>query len=64
MEQLTKLLKTHNGYYDYSDNMETYSQGRDERGEIVTIIMNLENLEYSKAVTRYEELIKEKYELV
>ena len=57
MEELTKLLKNHDVYYDYSDDMNAYSRGRDQKEEIVKLIMSLENLVYCKAVLRYKELI-------
>ena len=57
MEELIKLLKNHDSYYDYSDDMSAYTRGRDQKEEIVKLIMSLENLVYCKAVIRYKELI-------
>jgi hypothetical protein len=56
-EELKELLKNHDSYYDYSDDMAMYSRGRDQKEAIVRLVMSLENLIYSKALIRYKELI-------
>ena len=55
-EELKELLKNHDSYYDYSDDMATYSRGRDQSEAIVRLVMSLEGLEYSKAMQIYNEL--------
>jgi hypothetical protein len=57
MEQLTKLLKEHDNFFEYSDDMNSYSRGKAQKETIVKLIMSLENLIYSKALIRYKELI-------
>lgn len=56
MEELTKLLKQHDKFYEYSDDMAFYSRGKAQKEAIVTLIMRLEGLDRKEALKRFEGL--------
>lgn len=56
MEELIKLLKQHDKFYEYSDDMNSYSRGKAQKEAIVTLIMRLEGLDRREALKRFEGL--------
>ena len=56
MEGLTKLLKEHDKFYEYSDDMNAYSRGKAQKEAIITLVMRLEGLDRRAALKRFEEL--------
>lgn len=56
MEQLTKLLKEHDTFFEYSDDMNSYSRGKAQKETIVKLIMSVYSLDYGSALRRYDEI--------
>jgi len=56
MEQLTKLLKEHDTFFEYSDDMNFYTRGKKQKEEIVKLIMSVYSLDYGSALIRYDEI--------
>lgn len=56
MEQLAKLLKEHDTFFEYSDDMNSYSRGKAQKETIVKLIMSVYSLDYGSALRRYDEI--------
>lgn len=56
MQEIQELIKRHDKFFEYSDDMNAYSRGKAEKDAILKAIMAANNCDKKEAIRIYVEL--------
>lgn len=57
-ETLIKMIKDHDKFYEYSDDMSAYSQGKSEKTKILIYLSAKYGMDTKEALKTYSEMTK------